>query len=152
MTVVRAQARHAGTVAALLTAFNTEFDTPVPALEDLRRRFAAMLASPAAILLLSGEESSPRGFALVTLRPTPYSDGPLAVLDELYVVPSARGRGLGSELLAAVEEELLARGCPELHIDVDEGDEDTRRFYVAHGYRNAEPWSSERFLLYLKEF
>ena len=32
--------------------------------------------------------------------PNPYYDGPVAMLEELYVAPSHRGRGLGTHLVA----------------------------------------------------
>ena len=66
-------------VAKLLHDFNTEFDTPVP--DNLERRFAQLIARDDVLVVLAGEV----GFAYLTLRPTPYFDGPLAQLEELYV-------------------------------------------------------------------
>lgn len=151
MTVVLARPADAVVVADLLIAFNTEFDAPVPARADLERRFRLLLARPEVLVLLSGERDAPRGFALATLRPSPYYDGPLAVLDELYVAPAHRGRGLGGGLLQRLEHELSARGCGEVHINVDEVDDGARRFYTAHGFRNLEPGTTSRMLCYLKE-
>ena len=51
-------------------------------------------------MLLAGDDE-PVGFALLTLRPTPYFDGPLAQLEELYVRPHLRNQGLGTALLEA---------------------------------------------------
>ena len=73
-------------VAKLLRDFNTEFDTPVP--ENLERRFAQLIARDDVIVVLAGEV----GFAYLTLRPSPYYDGPVAMLEELYVAPAHRGR------------------------------------------------------------
>src|SRR5690625_1917751 len=89
-------------VTRLQTDFNTEFHSPVPTYEVLLRRFRALIADPAGFVLLSGATDDPSGFAVVTLRPTIYCEGPLAVLDELYVVPALRNRGVGTQLLQRV--------------------------------------------------
>ena len=53
-------------------------------------------------------------------------------LQNLWVEPSIRGRWLGSELLAAAEEEAAARGCTQtVHFTYDF---QARRFYERAGY------------------
>lgn len=150
MTVRLAGPDDALRVARLLTDFNTEFDTWVPELDVLERRFAALLATDDVVVIVSGEDP-PTGFALVTLRPSPYYDGPVASLDELYVVPPCRGQGLGTEMVGLMLELLRGRSCGELQINVDEEDDGARRFYERHGFVNQEPGSSERMLCYLQE-
>ncbi|GAB10129.1 putative acetyltransferase [Gordonia araii NBRC 100433] len=141
--------------AALLTRlqidFDTEFDSPVPDEPVLRARYRALLADPDGFALLAGTPDSPTGFATLTLRPTIYCDGPLAVLDELYVVPGLRDRGIGTALLLAAIAEVRARGGGEMHINVDEIDVDTRRFYERHGFVNIEPGTDYRMLCYIRE-
>ncbi len=73
----------------------------------------------------------------------------MATLDELYVVPSHRGRGAGTALLTRARELLRDRGCPEMHINVDEVDADARRFYERHGFMNIEPGADYRMLCYI---
>ncbi|MBC3178439.1 GNAT family N-acetyltransferase [Corynebacterium lujinxingii] len=133
----------AGVVAKLLCDFNTEFDTPVP--DNLEQRFARLLARDDVIVLLAGEV----GFAYLTLRPSPYYDGPVAMLEELYVAPGYRNAGIGTALIRAALTEVLARGAGEMQINVDEVDADARRFYERHGFTNIEAGS--RMLLYIRE-
>ncbi len=143
--------RDAETVTRLQIDFDTEFDSPTPPFEVLLRRYRALLEHPDAFVLLAGRAEQPSGFALITLRPTIYCDGPLAVLDELYVLPTLRDRGIGTQLLQRAIDEVLARGGGQMHINVDEIDTDTRRFYERHGFVNIEPGTDYRMLCYIRE-
>ena len=117
--------------------------TPVP--DNLERRFAQLIARDDVIVVLAGEV----GFAYLTLRPSPYYDGPVAMLEELYVAPAHRGHGLGTQMMERVLSELEARGAGEMQINVDEVDAGARRFYERHGFTNIEAGS--RMLLYIRE-
>ena len=89
-----------------------------------------------------------RGVAVVSLRPNVWYDGPVALLDELYVEPEMRNRGLGTELLAAVRTQCRARRVEQIEINVDIGDIDARRFYERHGFSAIEPDTGEHALWY----
>lgn len=141
----------AGVVGHLLYDFNTEFGTPTPSAEEFSGRFARLLGRDDVIVLLAGQVSHPDGFAFLTLRPTPYADGPLAQLEELYVRPHLRDRGIGTALLRTAVQLVRDRGGAEIHINVDEVDTDTRRFYERHGFTNVEPGADYRMLCYLRQ-
>ncbi len=115
----------ADSVARLLDAFNSEYDDPTPGIDVLATRLERLLLAGNVLALLSGDPAT--GFALLTLRPNVWYEGPVALLDELYVVPELRGRGLGSALLAAAEDATRARGGQLLEINVDGDDVDARR-------------------------
>ena len=131
--VVTCGPEHAEVLARLLHAFNTEFESPTPSVAELAHRFAALLERDDQLALLAGAES---GFAYLTLRQTPYHDGPVALLEELYVAPHLRDQGIGSALLTSAISLVRARGSVELQINVDEVDVDARRFYERHGFVN----------------
>ncbi len=141
----------APTAARLQVEFAVEFDSPTPSREVLTPRFRELIADAAAFVLFAGAPPEPRGYAVVTLRPTVYCDGPLAVLDELYVAPRLRGAGIGTALLEQAIAEVLRRGGGEMHINVDEDDVDARRFYERHGFVNVEPGTDYRMLCYIQE-
>lgn len=144
---------HEATIATQLQIdFADEFDDPsCPSFDVLLPRFRALLADPAAFVLFSGPRADPTGYAVVTLRPTVYCDGPLAVLDELYVRPPLRNSGIGSALLRRAIAEVRARDGGEMHINVDEIDTEARRFYERHGFLNIEPGTDYRMLCYTQE-
>lgn len=147
-----AHPEHASAVATLLDAFNREFDTPTPELAVLERRFATLLARHDVIVVLARDGAADLGFAFVTLRPTPYYEEYLAQLEELYVVPALRDRGIGTLLIDLAIITAVHRGAEEMHINVDEVDVDTRRFYERHGFTNVEPGDDGRMLCYVREF
>ena len=136
----------ADAVAELLHDFNTEFDTPTPGVSVLAPRLRDLLAGPS--LFATVIDEPPAGFALVSLRPNAWYDGPVALLDELYVVPAMRSRGLGTALLAAAREEARRRGAELMEINVDGPDVDARRFYERHGFSCSEPDTGEIALYY----
>ncbi|MCX4091823.1 GNAT family N-acetyltransferase [Nocardia sp. alder85J] len=144
-----ATAADAVTVAALLDAFNREFDTPTPGVEVLTARLRRTLTGGDLIALLGGEPAS--GVAVVSLRPSVWADGPTALLEELYVQPDLRRRRLGHALLAAACDTARARGAAEMQINVDGVDTDARRFYETHGFRHIEPDRTEPMYFYYRD-
>jgi len=145
----RATPADATTVATLLDAFNREYDVATPGVATLAARLARLLAGADLVALLAGEPAA--GVAVLTFRPTVWYEGPVAVLDELYVVPALRGRRIGAALLAAVEETTRARGGELVEINVDGDDLGARRFYERHGYANTQPGATDQLLYYFRE-
>lgn len=149
--IVVADPAHADVVGRLLQDFNDEFETPGPTAAEFSGRFRELLQREDVLVLLAGSEAAWTGFAYLTLRPTPYYDGRLAQLEELYVVPSLRDQGIGTALLTEAVRIVRERGGAEMHINVDEVDTDTRRFYERHGFVNIEPGADYRMLCYIRE-
>lgn len=144
--VRRASAADADTLGRLLFDFNTEFNSPTDPSEVLADRFRRILTLDGVIALLAGTAD---GFALITLRPAVWFDGPVAQLEELYVAPALRDQGIGTELIQLARDLVVESGAPEMHINVDEVDADTRRFYERHGFTNIENPEEGRMLCYI---
>ena len=144
--VRRATPADAPVLARLLWDFNTEFETETDPADVLTIRFARLLERDDVIALLAGEDD---GFAFITLRPAIWFDGPVAQLEELYVVPSLRDAGIGTAILTEARRLVAVHGAPEMHINVDEVDTDTRRFYERHGFVNIEEGVDYRMLCYI---
>ena len=147
--VRRAGPADAVVLGRLLWDFNTEFETETDDADVLAARFARLLGLPEIVAVLAEDDGEPVGFALVSLRPAIWFDGPVSQLEELYVVPTLRDRGIGTQVLDLCRRLVAARGSPEMHINVDEVDLDTRRFYERHGFVNVEPGTDYRMLCYV---
>ena len=136
-------------VARLLHDFNSEFDTPTPGAEVLTARLRVLLARTDTMAIVAGTPAM--AVALVTLRPNVWYAGAVALLDELYVLPNLRGRGIGSAIVGRLVSLSKARGIDLIEINVDEGDIDAQRFYKRHGFSSTERGSAERSFYYFQE-
>jgi GNAT superfamily N-acetyltransferase len=145
-----ATADDADEVAQLLHDFNSEFGTPSPGGDVLAARLRVLLAGDATIAIIAGTPAAV-GMALVTLRPNVWYAGQVALLDELYVVPHMRGRGIGSAIIDRLMSTSRARGVDLIEINVDEDDVDAQRFYERHGFSSTEPGSTERSFYYSQD-
>ncbi|MXP63113.1 GNAT family N-acetyltransferase [Roseomonas sp. M0104] len=102
---------------------------------------AALLAADArAELLVAWQERAPQGFALFFDLPEIVFARRCGQLDDLFVLPAARGRGIARALVGAVGEAGHARGWSHLRWFVPESD----RAAIALYERIAEhaPWRS----------
>ena len=147
--VRRATTADAPVLARLLWDFDTEFETEVDDVDVLAARFARLLALDDVVAVLAEDDDTAVGFALVSLRPAIWFDGPVSQLEELYVVPTHRDRGIGTQVLDLCRRLVAERDSPEMHINVDEVDLDTRRFYERHGFVNVEDGTDYRMLCYV---
>jgi GNAT superfamily N-acetyltransferase len=133
-------------VAQMLHDFNVEFDTPTPGPSVLAERLRELLGRDDVVILLADDPAV--GVALLTFRPTVWDSGPVALLEELYVRPDVRRRGIGHALLECAVALARERGSQTFEMNVDEGDTDARRFYEAHGFSDLQPETNERALYY----
>ena len=138
----RATPHDAARLAELLHAFNTEFDTETPGVEVLAERLRTLLGGTSTFAVLGGDPAV--GVALVTLRSNVWSDGPVALLDEMYVEPARRGGGVGGAVLRHMVEICRELGVAAIEINVDESDAAAMRFYERHGFSGVDPDSGER--------
>lgn len=139
----------ASEVARLLHDFNTEFHTASPGVDVLAQRLRVLLAADQTIAVLAGEPAA--AVALVTLRPNVWYAGPVALLDELYVVPDRRNQGIGTAVVGKLLAIARARGVDLVEINVDEGDVDAQRFYERHGFSPTPEGSTERSFYFALE-
>ena len=74
------------------------------------------------------------GYLIVVLLLSVEHQGLMGEIDEFFVLPPARARGAGRQLLAQAEAALRARGCGRLQLQLSKANEAARAFYERHGY------------------
>jgi ribosomal protein S18 acetylase RimI-like enzyme len=120
----------------LLHAFNVEFGEPTPDAETIAERAAPLIESGDVTVLFAGE--GPDGFAELRFRPSLYTGTLDAYLEELYVVPGRRGRGLGRALLEAAMDHARERGTARIDLNTSVDDVAARALYESAGFTNRE--------------
>jgi ribosomal protein S18 acetylase RimI-like enzyme len=134
--VRRADVADAETIGRLLHDFNSEFDDPTPGPRVLARRLERLLADGEVTVLLGGAE--PHGLAVLRFRPAIWTEGLDCYLEELYVVPDRRGRGLGRALMEAAMELARREGATHMDLGTNEDDVAARALYESLGFDNRE--------------
>jgi GNAT superfamily N-acetyltransferase len=124
------------TVAAeLLLAQLREHEIPV-GLAHVTRRMQQAAASGEPLVLLAHEGATAVGVAYVSFAQPLEHVGTVTWLEELYVRPASRGRGIGARLLAAVRAEAEARGCVAVELQTKRGHERAGNLYRRAGFRD----------------
>jgi ribosomal protein S18 acetylase RimI-like enzyme len=126
----------AGEAARLLHDFNTEFGEPTPGVGALTEHVAKLLEEGEATVLFGGE--GPDGIAVMRLRTAIWTGKPEAHLQELYVDPARRGRGIGKALLEATMAAAREAGATGIDLNTGETDTAARALYESRGFTNRE--------------
>jgi ribosomal protein S18 acetylase RimI-like enzyme len=141
-----AHAADAALFGKLLHAFNTEFGEPTPTAAVIAERAAPLIESGELTVLLTADEAA--GFASLRFRRSIYTGALDAYLEELYVVPERRGRGLGRALLEAAMRHAKERGAAHIELNTSESDLAARALYERTGFTNREGGPDGPAMLY----
>jgi len=115
----------------------------VVATEDGLRR-ALFGPRPYAEVVLADDGGTPVGFALFFHTFSTFLGQPGIYLEDLFVVPEARDRGVGRALLAHLARLAEARGCGRVEWAVLDWNAPAIRFYESLGARPNAEWTVYR--------
>lgn len=99
---------------------------------------------PAAEVLLAECDGAPAGFALYFTSFSTFLGRPGIYLEDLWVEPRWRRRGVARSLLVALARLALARGCGRFEWSVLDWNEPAIRFYRALGAVGMDEWTVQR--------
>jgi GNAT superfamily N-acetyltransferase len=94
--------------------------------------------------VIAEDEGRPAGFALFFNSYSTWRGHHGIRLEDLYVTPDARGRGIGKALLAHVAGVAVEEGCPRLEWDVLNWNSPAIGFYESIGARPLSEWTIMR--------
>lgn len=138
---------HAERLTALVAAFHAEEGLD---LSDAIRD-AALLplldGIPHGAAYLIGPERAPIGYVVVTFGWSVEFGGIDGFIDEIYLRPAVRGRGIATEVMQALGKTLAEAGMKALHLEVNARNERAVRLYERAGFRKRD-----HYLLMTKYF
>jgi ribosomal protein S18 acetylase RimI-like enzyme len=137
----------AATVGDLLHRFAAEFGEPTPGPEALTDRAREALARGESEFLLVGAPEV--GIAQLRFRSSVWTGRRDCYLEDLYVVPGERGRGLGRALLDRALALARERGSTHVELATHEEDKAARGLYESSGFTYREDGGA--MLFYVRE-
>ena len=93
--------------------------------------------NPLRMLIAVGEEEEPIGFLLYVTHPWSWSARQVAYLLDLYVAPSWRGRGIGSDLIEHLAQFGRKQGWLKIYWMTQADNEAAHRLYEKLAVRSA---------------
>lgn len=125
----------------LVAAFHAEMG--IDSSEDHRlNAIAPLLAGlPQGAIWLVGPRRAPVGYIAVSFGWSIEFGGMDAIIDELYIRPAVRKRGMGHEAVQSLAKALSEGGVRALHLEVDTTDETTQRFYARARFQIRDRYS-----------
>jgi len=129
----------------LVSAFHTEAGIQ----QDADQRRDALLplleGIPHGCVYLIGPGRAPLGYIILTFGWSVEFGGMDGFVDEIYIRPAVRGRGIATEVLLDLPKALAGAGLTALHLEVDRMNEATQKLYLRTGFK-----ARDRYMLMSK--
>jgi ribosomal protein S18 acetylase RimI-like enzyme len=122
----------------LVSAFHAEQGIAQDA--DQRREALLPLLEgiPHGCIYLIGPGRAPLGYIILTFGWSVEFGGMDGFVDEIYIRPAVRGRGIATEVLLELPKALAEAGLTALHLEVDRTHEATQKLYLRTGFKPRE--------------
>ena len=125
---------HLDRLVSLCAAFHDE--EGIKQTDEARRAALSPLldGSPYGAAYLIGPARAPIGYVVVCFGWSVEYGGLDAIIDELYIRPGVRGRGIATEALIALPRALAEGGLRAIHLEVDRSNEAAIKLYRRSGF------------------
>jgi len=125
-----------------LAAYEREPDAVTATEADLLRD--GFGANPFYFCLMADHNGQPAGFALYFFNYSTWKGRPGLYLEDIFVHPEFRGRGIGKALLERVAAIAVEKDCPRLQWEVLDWNTPAIEFYRAMGAEFLDEWRNVR--------
>jgi len=109
--------------------------------EKIRATLFPNDARPAAECVLAFDGDAPAGFAIYFTNYSTFLAKPGLYLEDLFVAPAHRGRGIGKALLLHLAKLANARGCGRMEWSVLDWNQPAIDFYESLGAERKTDWT-----------
>ncbi|MCG7518043.1 N-acetyltransferase [Ruegeria sp. Ofav3-42] len=119
----------------LVTAFHTEAGIAQD-MDQTRSALTPLLDGiPHGCVYLIGPGRAPLGYVILTFGWSVEFGGMDGFVDEIYIRPAVRGRGIATEVLLDLPKALAEAGLTALHLEVDRTNEAAQKLYLRTGFK-----------------
>ncbi|WP_107498021.1 N-acetyltransferase [Thalassobius sp. I31.1] len=125
-------------LANMVTQFHAEEELPTTDTERAAGIDILFSGEMQAAAWLIGPKSSPVGYIIVSFGFCMAIGGREALIDEIWIRPSVRGRGMGSQCLMAIMKELAKMDVQRVNLDVAADNPKAKMLYEKLGFRTHE--------------
>ena len=127
---------HLNPLVALVSAFHAE-EGIAQSESDCEDALLPLLeGSPHGAAYLIGPPRAPIGYIILSFGWSVEFGGLDGFVDELFIRPGVRGRGIASEVLINLPNALGSAGLKALHLEVARDNETARRVYARAGFKD----------------
>jgi GNAT superfamily N-acetyltransferase len=146
MLKIRPATRSDAPVIASLVRELADYERLLPDARATDADFLRELEAPNPVIhvLIAEWLGKPVGFALYFFNFSTFVGRPGLYLEDLFVRPAERSRGIGRELLRALARIARERGCGRMEWAVLDWNEPALRFYQSLGARQMKEWIVHR--------
>lgn len=123
---------------ALVARFHDEFARGVDPVKRAAAIAPLLEGSPYGAAYLLGPRNAPVGYILVTFGWSVELGGMKSWIDEIYVRPNVRGRGIATEVLSAIARMLKSAGVSVIDIEIDRAETDADRLFARAGFKRRD--------------
>lgn len=132
---------HLEKLLSLVTSFHEE--AGINSTDEVRRAGVGPLLGgiPHGCAYLIGPPRAPIGYIVITFGWSVEFGGLDAIIDELFIRPGVRGRGIASEALIALPRALAGAGLRAIHLEVDKTNAQALKLYRRAGFSVRENYA-----------
>ena len=145
---------HQEAVFALISSYARDSrGKPVDLPDSVRRNLVSGLRGhPTSLVLLAFQHDRPIGIAVCFFGFSTFAARLTINVHDLVVLEEFRGKGVGSQLLDAVESRAKENGCCKVTLEVLEKNESARELYQRRGFGRAPDDSEAERKIFLEKF
>ena len=125
----------------LIRALAEEEGAIPPDSESLEAVLVAMLTTGFSDFVVAERgpnEDEVVGCIQINYRLSTWAAAPYAYFEDFYLVPAARGQGIGTKLLDYACQRAEGKGCSAMHLDVRTANKAATRLYARYGFKMSD--------------
>ena len=139
---------HLDLLTGLAAGFRDHLGRSKPTNVQLAESIGALLADDGTEFLVAIDENGRGvGFAQLRYRYSMWLSATEACLEDLFVAPASRGRGLGTRIVERALERAMEKGCASVVVDTNERNLPAVKLYTGLGFSSSSTrWNMGRQL------